>query len=422
MKLAQTKLKNGITLITVQAPNTNLVSSNVMIKAGSRYETKELYGLSHFLEHMVFKGTKDFPTSAKMSEAIEDLGGIVNAWTSEEATCYWNILPEEHFDTALHVLSDQISKPLLREADIDMERGPVLEEIKRNHDDPYAYSFTKIIEVMWPNQPISNGILGQAKSVENIKKGDFQKYLKDRYIGSNICVCIVSALDDKKILKAVEKYFKDIPSGTETEPEPITHSQKEPNVALVHRDIKQAHTVFGYKTFGIKDKRVPALKVLMNILATGMGSLLFKEIREKHGAAYAVEGASDYFSDAGAIYLYAGLDTKKVEEVIRSVKKILKGLRDRPLSENRIEKAKEFIKGITLFQLDGVERAAKWYTSKGLLDPDNLDPKKFLNEINGVTAADVQAVAQDVLRPENESLVILGPFKDTKKFAKILAE
>lgn len=422
MKISEHRLKNGIRVVTIEYPGSELVSSNVIIDAGSRYESKDQYGLSHFLEHMAFKGSASYPKPGQSTEVIESIGGVVNAWTSEQATCYWNILPKEHFEVAIKVLSEQVSALKLDPKEINNERGPVIEEIKRAHDDPYSFVWHKIYDVMWPNQAISNGVLGPEKNIRKFKAAEFRGYMNERYVGENITICIASSLKSEQALKIVKKYFSNIKKGARTLPKPIRSEQADARIVLVNRNIKQAHILFGYKTFGIQDDRVASLLVLMNILGKGMSSILFKEVREIRGAAYAVEGETDLFSDAGAALLYAGLNTEKAEEVISVIKKVLKDLVDKPLPKDKIEKAKKFIRGITLYRLDGLERTAYWYTTKSLLDRRRLDPETYLKEINEVTPASVQAVAKEIFQPQNENLLILGPYKNKEKFAKILAQ
>jgi predicted Zn-dependent peptidase len=422
LKINEHRLKNGINVVIVNCPGTKLASCNIIIHAGGRYETPEQYGLSHFLEHMAFKGTKRYPKPGQTTEIIENLGGVVNAWTSEQATCYWNILPKEHIDISLKILSEQVSALRLDAGEINKERGPVVEEIKRANDDPYSFVWHKIYEVMWPNQPIACGVLGPKENVLKFTSKEFSDYMDARYVGRNMTICVASSLKSKEVINITEKYFSKIKKGEHRLPMPIESEQKNTHIKVVNRNISQTHIILAYKTFGIEDERVPSLLVLMTILATGMSSLLFKEIREKRSAAYAIEGATDLFSDAGAALIYAGLNTEKTEEVIKATKDILNNLSEKKLSKDQIDKAKEFIRGIALYRLDGVERTAYWYTTKSLLDRKRLDPEKYLQDINKVTAVDVQKVAKEIFQSKNESLLVLGPYKNKEKFVKILAQ
>lgn len=420
MKVEKAKLKNGISVYIVRYPGTELISSNVIIKTGGRYERSDQFGLSHFLEHIVFKGTKSYPDYEALITSLEDRGAIVNAWTTEEFTCYWNMMPKEYLDTSLKVLSEQVSSPLLRSKDIEKERGPILEEIKRTHDDPSLFLWKKLAQVMWPGQPISGGVLGPAKNIRKFKRSDFTSYLKKRYVGENINVCIVSSADKKIILKTIKKYFSDIPKGKANRSETIKHDQNASRLSVTYRDMKQSRIVFGYKTFPVDDKRVPAMNVLMTILGKGMSSILFKEVREERGLAYDINGAYEYFHDAGAAYIFGGLNAAKTGEAIEAIKGAIDRLKKEPLSKDRVEKAKEFMRGITLNKVDGVQNTANWLATKSALDPTRIYPEEYLKELRHVTPEDVMNVANDVFRPENESLLILGPFKDKKKFAKIL--
>jgi predicted Zn-dependent peptidase len=422
MKITNSKLKNGIKVIVVEVPDALVIASNVISKAGGRYEDPKIYGISHFLEHLVFKGTKSYPDAETLIKALEDLGGIVNAWTSEQATCYWNILPKDHFDTALKVLSEQVISPTLPPKEIEKERGPVLEEIKRSHDDPYSFVYRYIYDLMWPEQPIGNGVLGPDKNIKTLNRDDIQKYHEARYIAENMTICITGPLNADIVTEHLNKYFLDVPNGIATEPVPIIQNQTTPNLRVEYRDIKQGHLILGYKTFGRDDKRTYAAEVLMTILGRGMSSILFKEVRELRGLAYSVSGEFEFFSDAGASLIYAGLNKDKMSDTVQLLKDILKELKEKPLPEKRVAEAKEFIKGINLYRLDGVEKLAYWYTARAVLDPKNIEPDIFLENINKVTPEEVQAVANDIFKPENESLIILGPFKDESKFAKILAE
>lgn len=420
MKIGKHQLENGIKLFIINQPGAELISSNVIVGAGGRYESNENYGISHFLEHMVFKGTKSFPDYEVFIKELEDRGAVVNAWTSEQATCYWNIMPKENIGISLKALSEQVSAPLLKETEIDKERGPVLEEIKRSHDDPYSHIWHNVLDVMWPCQPIGGGVLGPVENIEKFQREDFEKYLKSHYFGNNMNICIITDLDSKKVLEKVKEFFSHIPKGGDIKPAPIEHKQTKPQLSVTYRDMKQGQFILGYKTFGAGSKDRPAMDVLMNVLGKGMGSLLFKEVREKRGLAYAVSGDMDYFSDAGAAYLYAGVNAEKAEEAIVTIKEIAKSLKTELLTEERLNKAKEFIRGIILYVTDGVEKSGNWYTTKSLLDPKYLNPEDYLNAVAAVTPQDVLRVANSIFKPENESLTIIGPFKDEEKFAKIL--
>lgn len=422
MKVTETTLKNGIECVIVEYPETNLVSSNVLVKTGGRNEKREQYGLSHFVEHMAFKGTKSFPDYEVFTKALEDKGAVINAWTSEIATCYWNIIPEDHFDLAINTLFEQVTSLVLDEKEIEKERGPILEEIKRSHDDPYLFVLHNIYTVMWPEQAIGNGVLGPSENIKSFKRADFVDYINEHYSAENISICIVSSMKANEVVTKLEKQFAEVKKGSKSLPMPIKHNQTDVQVKVHNRDIKQGHIMYGFKGFDANDPRVPALNVLINILGKGLGSILFKEVREKRGLAYTLWADVDYFTDAGSVMIYAGVNAEKAEEAVETINNILDELRTELLPEDKVEKAKEFLKGITLYSLDGVQKIAAWYTSKLAVNKARMNPEKNLEEISKVTAEDIRKVANDIFKKENETLLVLGPFKDQEKFAKILQQ
>lgn len=419
MNVQRKVLKNGVKAVVVET-DSELVSVNVTIGAGGRYENPENFGISHFLEHMVFKGTKKYPSSKIFAEVIESIGGSQNAWTSEEYTSYWCRVPKNYALLCLDTLFEQVANPLLEEAEINKERGVILSEINRNKDRPDEYLWSRANEIFWPKQSISSDLLGPIKNIKRFKQKDFLDYLNNYYVGNNMSVSLAGGIKSKEAFELLEKTFGRVKPGKKISPDPIVETQKNKAEKVIERaGSEQAHIAIGFKAFSYRDKKKDALNVLMTMLGEGMSSILFREIREKRGLAYTVWAGSSLFSDAGIAAFYAAVEPKNAKQTIEVITKELETIKAGRFSDSELRRAKEYLKGRYLANFEGTSKLSAWYGTRELLSPELLDLKQLPQIIEEVTREEVTRVAKELFVPEKENVIVLGPFKKTEKFSRI---
>lgn len=422
MKIEKTELKNGIKIVIAEISGIDIMSTNLTVGAGGRYETPKIFGISHFLEHMAFKGTKKYPSMRQLSEAIESVGGQQNAWTSDEYTTYWNKVLKENSFVAFDTLAEQVSSLLLPKKEIENERGVIIEEINRADDNPQSLIWHRLNEVLWPGQNAASDVLGPKRNIKRIARKDFLGYMKKHYTAKNMTLCVAGGVKMKEILPVLNKTIGVIPRGKKNPPVEIKVDQKRSRTKLFKKEVEQTQLVLAYKTFSNKDPRKYALNVLMTLLGGGMSSVLFREIREKRGLAYAIYSGTDLYSDAGIAFTYAGLNKAKTEEAIRVIKEELWKTKEGKFSERELKRAKEYSKGRFVLRLDGSERISSLYGIRELLDPDSPDPRDVPKIIEKITKKEIVSVANELFDETVENMVVVGPFKDEAKFAKILQQ
>ena len=420
MKVTRTKLKNGLKTVIIETPDSNVVATTLFIGAGGRYENPESYGLSHFLEHMLFKGTKKYPNKEVYATAIESIGGQQNGGTDLDYTCYLNIVPKEYYALAFDSILEQVKNPLIPAEEIERDRGVIIEEGRMRSDDPSTLVWDKLTGVMWPGQPLGSDVLGPEKNLKTFQRPQFIEYMNMHYRVENMALAVAGGVKASEITPILEDIFGQLEKGQKTEPLPIVEDQTESRTALIEKNIDQANLILAYKTFPISDKRKVALDVLSSILGSGMGSILFREVREKRSLAYRIFSSAEYFSDAGVFAIYAGLNRDNVEEAIEAIKAELAKTVAAPIGEEDIKRAKEFLKGSFKISMETAGSLANWYGRKELTHPDTPDPEEIFEQIDKLSTEDLTEVAKEIFRPERENLLIVGPYKDKTKFEKAL--
>lgn len=420
MKTIKKIIDNGIRVVVAETPDVELVTTTVSVGAGGRYESPENWGISHFIEHMAFKGTKNYPTNRALSGAIEAIGGIKNAATGDDFTYYWNKVPAGHLSLALEVLCEQVFAPLLKTEDMENERGVIAEEINMANEDPMHFTLLELQKFLWEGQNAASDVLGPVENILRFSKEELFEYRKEFYQTKNVTVSIVGGVKAEEALELAEKVFGQVEKGEKKPPKPIKIEQKNSRIRVIERPYKQAHVALAYKSFGINDPRKHSFNVLLTLLGGGMGSILFDEIREKRGLAYAVVADKEYYSDAGTGIIYAGLNGQKAEEAVAVIKEVIESVKCGKFEDNELIRAKEYLKGITANQMDGTEKIAVYNGLHELLNPEGPELKEVIEGIENVTKDEVINVAKEILVSERENLLVVGPFKNEEKFVKIL--
>ena len=415
----KTTLKNGLRIITVPQKNTQSVAILVLVGTGSKYETKEINGISHFLEHLFFKGTKKRPNALKIAETLDSVGGTYNAFTGEETTGYWAKVNSEHFELALDWVSDILLNTKLKSKDIEKEKGVIIEEVNMYLDLPMSYVGELWNKLLYGNQPAGRSILGPKSNILNFQRKDFLKYRTSHYLAHNTVIC-VSGNISKKAEDDVKNYFKDIETGTAPLKERVKEKQNNPNSLIYFKKTDQTHLCLGVRGYDLFHKQKYVQNLLSVILGGNMSSRLFMSVREKQGLAYYIRTSSEKNSDTGSLVTQAGVDNKNVEKAIVSILKEYKSLKTKKITEKELQKAKEYIKGTFFLSLESSDAQASFYAGQEILTQKILSPKEYIKKIDTVTVSDIQEVAIDIFQLEKLNLALIGPFKDKNRFNKLL--
>ncbi|MBP7832562.1 MAG: insulinase family protein [Candidatus Levybacteria bacterium] len=423
MKHTLHTLSNGLRVILVPISEMASATTLVMVGAGSRYETKDNSGVSHFLEHMAFKGTKNRPTAREISSLIDGIGAESNAFTSKEITGYYIKSSYEHVDLALDVLSDMLSNLLLDPEEIKRESGVILEEINLNEDTPTRKIGDIFEHVLYGDTPMGWDITGDKETVKKLTQKDFIDYMKSLYSADNMTVVVAGKFEPEKVLTNITLKFGTLPTFKTITHGKATDMQNGPVTFIKQKNTEQAHFALGVRTIGMTDKKEElTLEVLASILGGGMSSRLFHEVREKRGLAYYARCYSENYKDVGYLAAFAGVDKNRMDEAIKVVRdELLKVCSDSEITQEELIKAKEYLKGHFILDLEDTRSVSVYYASDLILKGEMENPEEVLKQIDEVTLEDVKKAACKYIKKENMNLVIIGDFEDRKRFEDLLS-
>ncbi len=419
--LQKTTLKNGLRIIAVPQRSSQAVTVLALVGTGSKYETKETSGISHFLEHMYFKGTKNRPTALAVSETMDKLGGVFNAFTSEEYTGYYAKVAALQFETALDWVSDIYLNSLLPRKEIKKERKVIIEEINMYLDTPMLYIGELWKSLLYGNQPAGWDVAGTKESVSSISRSQLFDYMGSQYVARNTIVCIAGKISPPQVKNKVKEYFSKIKTA-ENRPKPaVLEKQGKPQLLLRFKKTDQAHLALGARTFyNLFHPQRFAAELLGVILGGMMSSRLFTEIREKLGLAYYVRTNVEADTDTGYLVTLAGIDNSRVDKAISTILREYQKMARIKVPVAELKKAKENLKGKLSLGLEASDAKAFFYAGQELLENRILTPEDIFKRIDKVSVNDILKVAKDIFRLEKLNLALIGPFKDKEKFRKLL--
>lgn len=422
MHFNQTKLNNGLRIVTVPMADNPAVTVLVMVETGSKYESKEINGLSHFLEHMVFKGTPKRPTSMDISKELESLGAHYNAFTSQEFTGYYAKVSKQHTDTALDVVSDIYLNPLLDSKEIEKEKGVIVEEIRMYKDTPHRQIHNLYMALVYGDQPAGWKITGTEDTVKSFKRDDFLKYRTEHYVAERTIVVVSGAIDEKEIVEKIETAFKDIPNTKSLDKIKVDDTQDKPRLLLQYKETDQAHLILGVRTFDSKSKYDETLSVLATLLGGGMSSRLFHKLRDEMGVGYYIHASHDSYTDHGLFNISAGVDTKRIEEVVGVLIDECKKIINEDITDAESKKVKDYISGSFVLSLETSDSRAEYVAANLIMKGKIESPDEQISKINSVTVNDIKELAKKIFVDEKLNLAIIGPYKDEDraKFEKLL--
>ncbi len=416
-------LKNNLRLILAPIKSTNTVTVLVVVGTGSRHESVKLNGMSHFLEHMFFKGTKKRGSTLSISTELDKIGANYNAFTGKEVTGFYIKTDAKHLDLSLDVISDILLSSKFDSKEINRERGVILEEMKMVQDTPMHYVGDLFEKLLYGKSSLGQLIIGTDKNILNFKRKDFLDYLNSRYRAKNIVVCVAGKESKvKKSKNKIEKFFNKAKRGEAKNQDIIEfkNKQKNPQLLIHNKKTDQAHICLGVRSHGLKNKKKHALKLLSVILGGNMSSRLFIEVREKRGLAYYVRSSQESYVDEGYLVTQAGVDKSKIEEGIKIILKEYKKIADKGVGSEELKKAKDYIKGISSIGLETSDQIASFFASQEILLNEISTLKDNFKKIDKVTTKDIQDIARDIFVNSKLNLAIIGDYKNDKKFKKIL--
>lgn len=422
MQFQKTILPNGLRVITVPMPSLESATVIVMVAAGSRYENKKNNGISHFLEHMAFKGTEKRPTAMEISSLIDGMGGEFNAFTGKEITGYYIKSAKARLNTSLDILSDMLLHSKLDPLEIDKERGVISEEINMIEDNPMRKLGDLYEELLYGDTPMGWDIAGFKENIQTITRDDFKSYMGSLYSADNMTVVVAGGIDENEVKKQVENYFSPMQKFETIKPASLTEDQEKPQIIIKPKKTEQIHVAIGVRTVSLNSEKKYPLSVLAAILGGGMSSRLFHEVREKRGLAYYVRTNSDEYTDAGTLVSTAGIDPKRVPEAVEVImseyKKVSEGKMD--LSEEELKKAKEFLKGHLVLGLEDSNSVAGFYGHQELLEKEIENPDQIIEHLDKVTKDDVEQVGKEFFVNGTLNLALIGNFEDRQKLENLL--
>ncbi len=413
-------LPNGLCIVTEEMPHTHSVSMGVFTKVGSRYEPAHLSGISHFLEHMFFKGT---PTrnAKQISEAIEGVGGALNAFTSYDSTVYYAKVANIHFDRAVDTLSDMLLHSLFDPKEIEKERRVIIEEINMSLDQPAEWVHQLVDTTLWGEQPLGRDIAGSAKTVAGFTREDLLAYRDQHYTYANTVISIAGSMPSEVMVEAWTRALDLYGQGQRYQPGATMPPQPGPRLCLLSKETEQAHFCLGLPAVSFRDPDRRPLQVLNSVLGGGMSSRLFQEIREERGLAYAVYSYTSEFNDAGKWVIYGGVEVGMIHDALAAVLQELRQLRDEGITDRELQRVKEQVKGGMLLGLEDTWSVASRNGSHILRYDEVIPVEQVVAEIEAVTQEDVLRVAGRLIRPNALNLAIIGPYDDESSFHSLLA-
>ena len=412
-------LKNGLRVITSSMQHTRSVCISIFIGAGSRYERDNEAGVSHFIEHLCFKGTRRRVTAKEIAETIDGIGGLLNGGTDKEFTIYWSKVASHHFPLALDLLVDMIRYSRFDAQDIERERTVIIEELNESNDSPQDRVNRLIDEVLWPKQSLGREIIGSKETVGAIDRGMLLNYLDRQYRPNNTVISVAGDIGAVEVVQAVDAAFGDWGMSMLSVPEPARESQEKPQLCVEKRATEQAHICLAIRGLPIEHPDRFNLDILNVILGGSMSSRLHVEIRERLGLAYDIHSYAEYFLDSGAVIIYAGVATKYVTEAVRAILGELEGLKD-GVPDAELVKVKELVKGRLLLSMEDSRSVAGWVGGQEVLSGRIRTVDDVVSIVDAITPGDLKRVSQQLFCTDKLNVAIVGPVENEGSIREIL--
>jgi predicted Zn-dependent peptidase len=408
-----TTLPNGLTVATVEMPHMTSVSLGLWVGVGGRYETADVNGVCHFIEHLLFKGTRR-RTAREISQSVEGIGGYLNAFTSEEMTCYHSKARHDRFDELLDVLTDMYLNSRFEPVEIAKERGVIKEEMAMYLDQPQHRVQELLNETLWPGHPLGRPLTGTEKTLDHLDRAKLMRYKRDNYVASRTVIAAAGRLRHRQVVKSVSQLARRFPGGTAPTFVRATSAQKAPALRLFTKETEQTQMALGIRACSRHDPRRYPLRLLSTMLGENMSSRLFQVIREDRGLAYSIYSGPGLFADAGTLTISAGLDVANLKKTLSLIMRELRRMRETPAPKVELQRARDYVIGQIEMSLESTDSQMMWLGEQILGYGKTIPPAEVKRRIAAVTAADIVAVAREFFKPENYNLALVSPLaKDT---------
>ncbi|MEX2052205.1 MAG: pitrilysin family protein, partial [Candidatus Paceibacterota bacterium] len=404
MKFHKKTLKNGLRVVSVPMKDNPTVTVLVLVEAGSKYEDKKLSGVSHFLEHMCFKGTNKRSKAIDISKELDMIGSQYNAFTSQEYTGYYAKSASRHFARIFDIVSDIYLNSTFPEPEIEKEKGVIVEEINMYEDMPHRHVHDLLMKLLYGDQPAGWNIAGDKESVLAMKRDDFVAYKQAHYLPESTVIVVAGHITEKRVLAEANRVFGKIPGGKKAGKIKVKEAQKKPAILVKFKQTDQTHFVLAFRTYDIFNKNNPALAVLSGILGGGMSSRLFQKLREEMGVGYYVRTYNDTYTDHGTFQISAGVDNKRIEEVLAAVIEECRKIKNERIGEDELEKVKECLIGNMKLSLESSDDIANFYGGQELLKREIKYSNDKAKQIRAVTADDIAKLANEIFKDEKLNL------------------
>lgn len=418
----KTVLENGLRILTAPMQGTNTVTVLVLCGTGSDYESSEIGGISHFLEHMFFKGTKNRPTPDVIKHELDGMGSISNAFTSHEITGYHIKAAKTYLDQSLDLLSDIYNNSLLDGSEIERERQVIVEELHKDRDTPTLYIWWVWESLLYRNQPAGRDVIGEEKIIRSIKREDFVNYFNHQYVASNTAVVVAGNFDENKTIKNIQSIFGGVRHSLPERQKPqVKEIQDSPALHIEYKDTDQTHIALGFRGFNAHHSRRYAVEVLATLLGGSWSSRMWDRIRDKLGLAYTVLSVHESYSNRGYLITYAGVDHGNVEKTIKVALEEYKKISQELVLDIELKRVKDYIKGTTLIGLEASNAVASFIGTEEMVTGKPVTVDEIFAKIDSVTSSDVAGVARELIVPDRLNCAMIGPFKKKMVFEKLLS-
>ena len=412
-------LDNKLRVLTSTMAHTQSISMVICVGAGSRYESDELAGVSHFIEHLPFKGTESWPTARAVSEAIEGVGGVMNASTDREMTVFWCKVARLHYKTAFAVLMDMVLNSRLDPEEVVIERQVIQEELRMDDDQP-SYRVVQLFdEAMWPDQAMGRDVGGTLETVADIQQKDIREYMHQQYNPANTVVAVAGNVTHEEVVGMLAETTRDWKPLESLDWELATDNVEGPLVKVERRHSDQTHLCLGVPGLSLTHPDRYAFNLMNTILGDGMSSRLFLNLREEQGLAYDVHSSSSNYRDTGALVVYCGVEPSKTNDAVKTIVKEFQGMHQAP-SEQELNKAREYSKGRLLLRMEDTRAVASWLGAQELLQDSVRTPEEVVESLDAVTPVDIARVAKNFLNDDKMRLAVVGPRGGVKALTGML--
>jgi predicted Zn-dependent peptidase len=414
-----TKLHSGLTVATAEMPQMLSVSVGLWVGVGSRYEPAPLNGVCHFIEHLLFKGTKK-RSAREISQAVEGIGGYLNAFTSEEVTCFHARACHDRLEELLDVLLDMLLDSKFAPADIAKEREVIKEEIAMGLDEPQHHVQELLNATLWAGQPLGRPITGTRQTLDAMARSHLLGYMRENYVAGNVLIVAAGKLKHRQVVRAAARYASRLPATARPRFTEARNDQQQPRIRLFTKKTEQTQIALGIRTCSRQDDRRYALRLLNTILGENMSSRLFQVVREDRGLAYSIYSTPSFFSDTGDLVISAGLDTDNVTKVLQLIMRELRRMREAVPSAAELRRARDYVIGQIDLSLESPDNQMNWVGEQLIGYGKIMRPAQIKRRLREVTTAEIRAVARDFFRPDRLNLALVSPLASNKSVAKIL--